>query len=970
MNSPKNVRFSSFNASLNRNNDGDLVRDLSTPNNAQAKAVAEIIQRNQPDVLLLNEFDYVSSDPLSPVKLFQKNYLNISQNGAQPIDYPYVYIAPSNTGIPSGFDLNNNGTAVTTPGTAGYGDDAFGFGNFPGQFGMVLLSKYPIDSNNVRTFQNFLWKDMPGNLLTNDPTVDNPATPVNENLAGFYSPQEQAVLRLSSKSHWDIPLIIDGEIVHALVSHPTPPVFDGPEDRNGKRNHDEIRFWSDYITPTSSGYVYDDNGRRGGLGAQAKFVIMGDQNADPYDGDSYDRAILQLLQNPNINTNSIPVSEGGIQQAALQKGINLNHQGNPAFDTADFADTTPGNLRADYVLPSSTLQITDSRVYWGKNTDPQFPLVGTFDPNLPGGYPSSDHRMVWADINVGAQPVTQTADTPTFLGQTILQTGFIPEGNAGTIAGKSVPIGGLSGITYDATTNRYFAISDDRSENAPARFYSVNLDPITGNPSFTSVITLKDAQGKLYEKFSIDPEGIALTNRNTVFISSEGEVRPDLSRVTNPFINEYSVTTGELVRSLAIPRKFLPIIEDTNQNGTIDTTEKAIAGIRNNLAFESLTISPNQRFLYTANEAALLQDGDIPSLTAGSRNRIVQYNLTTGQAEKEYLYLTDVIPKNASTPTGFKDNGLVDLLAIDDQGTFIAMERSFAQGVGNTIRLYEISLQGATDISFYDSLNRLSSDQFRSIEPVQKRLLLNLDDLKLPTGLDNIEGIALGPRSATGEQSIVLVSDNNFSATQFTQIITLKTRLKPSELGQNQTFFGGSGDDIVTRFTGNQVIYANEGRNVITTGTGNDRIYGGSNVDIIVSGSGNDTIYANEGNNIINAGSGDDTVFAGSGNDTIELGTGNNLLYANGGDNIITSIGRDTIYTGSGRDIFKLEKGAGEATIIGFDSTDRIALGGGLKFVDLVLRQVGADTVLSAGTDTIATLKWTQSSSISAAVFI
>ncbi|MDX2253996.1 MAG: endonuclease/exonuclease/phosphatase family protein, partial [Pseudanabaenaceae cyanobacterium bins.39] len=402
------VRFSQFNASLNRNLQGQLVTDLSTPNNAQAKAVAEIIQRNNPDVLLINEFDYVAANPLQPVQLLQQNYLGVSQNGATPVNYPYVYIAPSNTGIPSGFDLNNNGVAVTTVGAAGYGDDSFGFGNFPGQFGMLLLSKYEIDTANIRTFQNFLWKDMPNNLLTNDPTIDNPATAVNENLNGFYSPEEIAVLRLSSKSHWDVPVKINGETVHLLVSHPTPPTFDGTEDRNGKRNADEIRFWADYITPDKGGYIYDDKGKTGGIASGSSFVIMGDQNADPLDGDSFNNAIRQLLLNPNINTNSIPTSAGAVQQATLQGNANNNHKGNPAFDTADFADTAPGNLRTDYVLPSTDLQITNSAVYWPLNSDPNFATVGTFNAALPGGFPSSDHRLVYADVQVGA---TETGKT-------------------------------------------------------------------------------------------------------------------------------------------------------------------------------------------------------------------------------------------------------------------------------------------------------------------------------------------------------------------------------------------------------------------------------------------------------------------------------------------------------------------------------------------------------------------------------
>ncbi|WP_290598598.1 phytase [Anabaena sp. AL93] len=776
------VRFSQFNASLNRNTDGQLVTDLSTPNNAQAKTVAEIIQRNNPDVLLINEFDYSPA----AVNLFRENYLQISQNGATPINYPYFYIAPSNTGIASGFDLNNNGATVTTPGATGYGDDAFGFGNFPGQFGMLLLSKYPIDTANVRTFQNFLWKDMPGNLLTNDPTVDNSATSINENLNGFYSPEEINVLRLSSKSHWDVPITVNGETVHVLVSHPTPPTFDATEDRNGKRNSDEIRFWADYITPTKGDYIYDDGGKKGNLAAGSSFVIMGDQNADPLDGDSYNNAIRQLLLNPSINTNVIPTSLGAPQQATSQGQANNNHKGNFAFDTADFADTAPGNLRTDYVLPSSDLQISKSEVYWPSNTDANFPLVGTFNSSLPGGFPSSDHRLVYADVQVGVTEAGKTAVSAGFKGQTIFNTGFVPSGAAGTVNGQQVALGGLSGVTYDAVNNRYYAISDDRSSNA--RFYTFTLDPVTNAVTFTNVVQLKDINGNPFATNSLDPEGIALTSNGTVLISSEGEVRPDLgaSRVTNPFIKEFNLTTGQEIRSLAVPKKFLPVVQDTNNNNVVDTGDTQTSGVRNNLAFESLSITPDQKTLFTATESALFQDGAISTTTTGARSRIIQYNLVTGQPEKEYLYVTDPIAK---APTGgtAADNGLVDLLAIDNRGTLLALERSFAVGQGNTIKIYEITLQGATDINTVDSLSSLNANQLAAIQPTQKRLLLNLDTLNLPnsdgnhpTGTDNIEGLAFGPKLADGTQSIVLVSDNNFSGTQFTQIFTLSADVVPT----------------------------------------------------------------------------------------------------------------------------------------------------------------------------------------------
>jgi Endonuclease/Exonuclease/phosphatase family len=376
------ARFATFNASLNRAAEGELVADLSTPDDVQAQAVAEVIQRVRPDVLLINEFDFDAQGLAA--ELFQHNYLSVAHNGASPISYRYRFVAPSNTGIPSGFDLDNNGSV-------GGPNDAFGFGAYPGQFGMAVFSRYPILRDQVRTFQLFLWKDMPGALLPDDPASPAPAD--------WYSPAELAVFRLSSKSHWDLPVLVGGKVIHTLVSHPTPPVFDGPEDRNGRRNHDEIRLWADYVLPSRSGYLYDDQGRRGGLKPGARFVIMGDQNADPFDGDSVAGAAQQLLDNPRVNTSDTPTSPGGPEQAVLQGGANLTHRGDPAFDTADFVDVPgPGNLRVDYVLPSKNLRILDSGVFWPLSSDPLFRLVGVFP------FPTSDHRLVWVDVVVHRHP--------------------------------------------------------------------------------------------------------------------------------------------------------------------------------------------------------------------------------------------------------------------------------------------------------------------------------------------------------------------------------------------------------------------------------------------------------------------------------------------------------------------------------------------------------------------------------------
>ncbi len=370
------VRVATYNASLNRQNPGDLVRELSGTTSTQARAVAGVIQATAPDVVLLNEFDY---DPAHrAAELFRTNYLAVGSGGAPGITYPYVYTAPSNTGVPSGMDLNNDGVV-------GGPDDAFGYGAFEGQYGMVLYSKYPIDTANVRTFQNFKWNDMPGALLPTDPVSGG---------ADWYSAEELAQVRLSSKSHWDVPVVIGRKSIHILASHPTPPVFDGREDRNGRRNNDEIRLWADYIEGgKAAAYLYDDQGGRGGLDGGERFVILGDQNSDPLDGDSIPGSIDQLLIHRLVH-DPLPSSEGAAEAWALQGGANAQHRGLPAHDTADFEDQTAGNLRVDYVLPSKNLPVLRSGVFWPRVGTPGSELTGIFP------FPSSDHRLVYVDLRV------------------------------------------------------------------------------------------------------------------------------------------------------------------------------------------------------------------------------------------------------------------------------------------------------------------------------------------------------------------------------------------------------------------------------------------------------------------------------------------------------------------------------------------------------------------------------------------
>ncbi|GAB3553149.1 endonuclease/exonuclease/phosphatase family protein [Arthrobacter tumbae] len=371
------LRFATYNASLNRSAEGALVEDLSTGHDEQAGRIAEVIQINNPDVVLLNEFDY---DPgHEAAELFRTNYLEVGQNGKAPVRYPYVYTAPSNTGVPSGMDLNNDGTV-------GGPDDALGFGQFEGQYGMVLYSRYPIDTGNVRTFQNFLWADMPGALLPDDPATDR--------AADWFTEEELAAVRLSSKSHWNVPVTVGSSTVHVLASHPTPPVFDAEEDRNGRRNSDEIRFWADYIHGGGKArYIYDDDGDRGGLDRRADFVVLGDLNSDPADGDSRPGSISQLLGLKQLQDPQ-PAAEGAAEASVLQGRVNSEHRGDPALDTADFEDADAGNIRVDYVLPSKSLKVRGAGIFWPRAGTPGSELTGIFP------FPTSDHRLVYVDVDV------------------------------------------------------------------------------------------------------------------------------------------------------------------------------------------------------------------------------------------------------------------------------------------------------------------------------------------------------------------------------------------------------------------------------------------------------------------------------------------------------------------------------------------------------------------------------------------
>ncbi len=358
------LRFASYNVSLFGKQAGAIKTKLaSAESHVQFRKLAGVIKSVRPDVLVLMEIDYDETG--ETLELLNTNLLNKDLDGYDAIDYPYAYQIESNTGVLAPVDIDGNGN-VSLP------NDAFGFGVFEGQYASAILSKFPIDVENQRTFKNFLWKDMP-----------DAALPENADGSSYYTEEALSVFRLSSKNHIDLPIkIAEGVEIHALISHPTPPVFDGVEDRNGRRNHDEIRLWADYLS--SASYISDDNGVNGGLSDESKFILFGDLNADPLDGDSYNQAINALLTHSKVNQevtvgNLIPSSIGGAEHNQSSGDV-----GDPSNDTSFFG------LRIDYVIPSANLEAIDSGVFWPATTEPGNELIKDKG--------ASDHLLVWIDV--------------------------------------------------------------------------------------------------------------------------------------------------------------------------------------------------------------------------------------------------------------------------------------------------------------------------------------------------------------------------------------------------------------------------------------------------------------------------------------------------------------------------------------------------------------------------------------------
>lgn len=362
--------------------------DLLADDHPRLARIAETIQRLRPNILLLNEVAYDPPPEDAPdaapgrnAQRFVERHLAIPQApGLQPIRYQ-AWMPPVNTGIPSGHDLDRSGQSVRTPPPAdparpdgspppqtpeqrAYGNDAFGFGTFPGQYGMALLvdARFEILHDQIRTYRLFRWKDLPG------------AAPPRAEDADWYTSEAWDDLRLASKTLAAVPVRLpNDQVVYCVLSHPTPPAFDGPEGRNKLRNRDEIRLLRAYLD--NEPWLTDDHGDPGGLPPGAHAIVLGDLNADPQDGNSIGNPIAHLLGSPALGPDPVPTSREPIN------GLDPN-------------DTTRFGLRVDYVLPGKDLRVLRSGIWRSAATEENVP--------------PSDHFPVWAEIVVpGTNPDPQ-----------------------------------------------------------------------------------------------------------------------------------------------------------------------------------------------------------------------------------------------------------------------------------------------------------------------------------------------------------------------------------------------------------------------------------------------------------------------------------------------------------------------------------------------------------------------------------
>ncbi|MDF0601103.1 endonuclease/exonuclease/phosphatase family protein [Psychromarinibacter sp. C21-152] len=343
---------------MQRRGPGLLLRDIERGEDPDVAAVVDTIAHNSPDILLLTGFDW--DHGLAAARALE------ARLDAAGAGYPYLFARRPNSGLATGLDMDGDGRT-------GGPRDAQGFGWYAGQGAMVLLSRLPVRAAAARDFSAVRWRDFPGALL---PEVDGHPFPSETALAAQ---------RLSTTGHWDVPVTLpDGGALHLLCFYAGPPIFDGPEDRNGRRNHDEVAFWSAYL-----------DGALPQPAPATPVVVLGNANLDPADGEGRRAAISDLLAHARLQ-DPAPASAGAAEAARLDDGVNAGQSGDPARDTADWSDTDgPGNLRVSYVLPDARLSVAGAGVVWPAKDDPLRRLIEGED--LPR------HRLVWVDLEVPAR---------------------------------------------------------------------------------------------------------------------------------------------------------------------------------------------------------------------------------------------------------------------------------------------------------------------------------------------------------------------------------------------------------------------------------------------------------------------------------------------------------------------------------------------------------------------------------------
>lgn len=332
--SAETLRIATWNAGLDRTGPGFLVKDLAEGEDPQIAAAVRVLVALDADVILLTAFDYDRGGVAMG--------LLADRLATAGSPYPHRFAFRPNTGMQTGFDVDGDRRT-------GDPRDAQGFGLFSGHGGMAVLSRLPVDEAAARDFSGFLWKDLPGGLGS-DPA----------DLA--------AVQRLATTGFWEVPIVTESGPLHLLAWHATPPVFDGPEDRNGRRNHDEAAFWRLFL-----------DGALPIPPPEGPFVLFGDGNLDPADGDGLRAGIGALLAHPALQDPAPRGSHGRMERGQA---------GDVDLDTVLYADL--GGLRLDYVLPSASLKVVAAGVLWPDGSDPL-----TVDLTA-----ASRHFPVWVDVEL------------------------------------------------------------------------------------------------------------------------------------------------------------------------------------------------------------------------------------------------------------------------------------------------------------------------------------------------------------------------------------------------------------------------------------------------------------------------------------------------------------------------------------------------------------------------------------------